>query len=74
MQCPKCEEGIIERIIFKKNKENGFLCDFCGAVWLEGENISMNTGHVMQSFTKDDDMEYTFSDSDEEPKSVMQTH
>lgn len=73
MTCPKCEEGKIKKILFKKDNRIGFLCDFCGAVWIEGENIKLTSGHVIESLKKDDEMEYTFVDidkEDEESKSV----
>lgn len=73
MKCPKCEEGIIRKIVFKKGNSNGFLCEFCGAVWEEEEDIAENTGHPILSFTKDDDMAYTFVDAEDrdEDTSVM---
>lgn len=71
MMCPKCEEGTIRKILFKKDNRTGFLCDFCGAVWFEGENISFASGHTIQSLTKDDEIEYSLVDVDEKDKSVM---
>ncbi len=74
MHCPKCEEGTINKILFKKNNQSGFLCDFCGAVWPEGEEINAHTGYMISSLTKDDGMEYTFVDANEhgqDSKSVL---
>ena len=74
MVCPKCDEGRLEKILFKKDKSVGFLCDFCGNVWLEGESIQSSTGHIIESLTKNNGREYAIADSDEkdgESKSVM---
>jgi len=74
MICPKCDEGKIGKILFKKGEQIGFLCDFCATVWFEGETIHATTGHVMQSLSKNNEMEYTIVDIDEkdaDAKSVM---
>lgn len=65
MKCPKCEEGTLSRVYFKKRNEEGIQCDFCGTVWLEDESVRANTGHPIQALTHDEDMEYTLVDDDE---------
>lgn len=72
MTCPKCEEGIIEKIKFKKDGSIAFLCDSCESLWLENENISVKSIHTLSSFSKDQDIEYTIEklsekDQDHEP-------
>lgn len=74
MVCPKCDEGQIKKILFKKSEWIGFLCDFCGTAWLGGENVSETSGCPIRSLTNDEDMDYTFIDIDEKDegsKSVM---
>jgi transcription elongation factor Elf1 len=70
MQCPKCEEGNINKIFFKKTDQRGFLCDLCGAAWQGSEGISDVSGCTIQSVTKDGEMEYTFVDADEKDESA----
>lgn len=74
MKCPKCDEGTIAAILFKESRRKGYLCDRCGTVWLEGEPIDSTTGHIIQSLTQDEEVEYTFIDIDknaENNKSVF---
>lgn len=59
MKCPKCEEGIITKIKFKKTEKIAYLCDFCETVWTEGEDINFNTGHALRSHTEGRDLAYT---------------
>lgn len=61
MLCPKCEKGNIRKIVFKKSGDMGLLCDFCDTTWLDDEEVTSNSGHSILSFTKDGDMEYTYS-------------
>ena len=61
MICPKCDKESIKKIIFKKSGDTGYLCNTCKTVWLAGETISLNSGHLLHALTKDDDMEYTYS-------------
>lgn len=65
MICPKCDEGQVKKILFKKSECVGFLCDSCGTAWLGDENINVASGCPIRALTKDDDMEYTFIDIDE---------
>lgn len=67
MKCPKCEFGAIRKILFHKSQTVGYLCDFCGTVWLESEEVSERTGHRMYALTKDDDFEYSFFDAEKDP-------
>lgn len=74
MICPKCEEGTLKKVAFKKDKKIGFLCETCGALWFETEKIHATTGNTIQAHTKDNEMEYTFVDideTDEDAQSVM---
>lgn len=74
MICPKCKEGNIKKIFFKKTEKIAYLCELCGAVWFQGKDVTIDSNKTIQSLTKDGDMEYTFVDfdgSDEEFKSVM---
>lgn len=72
MLCPKCEEGDITKIVFKKNKQYASLCEFCGTVWFNDELIHEATGHSIQSVTGDGGIDYTFEDvdKDDEQKSI----
>lgn len=62
MTCPKCNEGTIVRIRFKKTGKMAYLCDFCETVWFEGEDINFNTGHAFESYTGGHGLEYTIDE------------
>lgn len=64
MTCPKCEEGTLNKILFKKSQQAGLLCELCGAVWFEHENVKATTGHYIRSLTINGDMDYTFVDTE----------
>lgn len=49
VNCPKCQEGTIDKIIFKKNGKGVYICDFSDSLWLSGEGIGI-TNHVLGSF------------------------
>lgn len=69
MQCPKCSEGILEKIQFRKGK-HAFLCNTCGTFWYINEHIDMTTGHMM-----DEEGKNTFAfvnETDEEQESVQE--
>ena len=73
MICPKCELGEIKKVVFKKNERMAFLCESCGTVWTDDENISAQTGHLIQSQTRDGDTDYSFidvEDGNEDNRSV----
>ena len=59
MKCPKCEEGTITKIMFKKARENAFICDSCETFWKVGEEIKFNSGHPFASHKHAEDREYT---------------
>lgn len=65
MTCPKCEEGNVQKIKFKNTGKKAFLCDFCQALWFDGENITNNTTHTMRSFSQGENMEYNVEYSDD---------
>jgi len=69
MTCPKCEEGTIKKITFKKNGENALFCSHCETVWLADESILANSGHLLNALTKDGDMDYIFT-LDENPEKL----
>lgn len=63
MNCPKCEQGTIDKIIFKKSNKGAYVCDFCEALWLEGENIGITSNHTLGSFSQDEDLGYAIADA-----------
>lgn len=65
MICPKCDEGTIVKIRFKKNGRPAYLCDVCGTLWFEGENIKFNTGHTLDSYSQTQDIEYEIEELQE---------
>lgn len=74
MKCPKCELGEIKKILIKKENRAGFICEYCGSLWLEGEEINVTSGHSAQTLKDDNQLEYTFSENeneDPESKSIM---
>ncbi|MDO8269160.1 MAG: hypothetical protein Q7T54_00630 [Candidatus Levybacteria bacterium] len=66
MKCPKCEEGTIKKVAFKKSERLGYLCDFCGTAWMGDENVGVNTGHPFDAVSQGDVLEYTLEESEEE--------
>lgn len=74
MVCPKCEEGVLKTIQFKKSEKRAILCEYCGNVWFDKEEVFVNAGHAIQSLTKNGDNEYSFIDAagnEEETKPVV---
>lgn len=65
MICPKCSEGTITKIKFKKTGRQAHLCNLCGGLWFEKENIKSNTGHTLESYSQTEDIEYAFEDLSE---------
>lgn len=71
MNCPKCQEGTIDKIIFKKNGEGAYVCDLCESLWLEGEDIG-TISHTLNSFSQSEDLGYSIDgtrekDQDHQP-------
>lgn len=65
MNCPKCEKGTIDKIIFKKSNKGAYVCDFCEALWFEGENVEITSNHTLSSFSQDEDLGYTIEEINE---------
>lgn len=63
MNCPKCEKGTIDKIVFKKSNKGAYVCDYCEALWLEGEDIGIKSNHTLSSFSQDEDLGYTIADA-----------
>ena len=66
MRCPKCEEGNLQKIQFKKDKAIAYVCDVCEQMWFVDEDITATTGHALGSYKAGEDFEYTI-DNLEEP-------
>lgn len=66
MTCPKCEEGTIVSITFKRTGRYAYLCDSCEALWLEGEDINVSTGHTLESYSQGQGSEYTIEELQEQ--------
>lgn len=66
MKCPKCEEGNIIKVVFKKSGDNGLLCDRCEALWFDGETINADSAHKFRSFSEGLDREQVLEEFDEE--------
>ncbi|OGH13160.1 MAG: hypothetical protein A2687_05235 [Candidatus Levybacteria bacterium RIFCSPHIGHO2_01_FULL_38_26] len=64
MTCPKCDEGKIVKVKIKKTGKVAFMCDFCERIWLEGEDIGRDPGHVMGT-NRNGEREYTLDDLEE---------
>lgn len=59
MQCMKCDEGELKKILFIKTGQKAFVCDYCDTYWLEGEQIAYNTGHALDPYHPEDMSEYS---------------
>jgi hypothetical protein len=62
MICPKCERETLKKICFKKDNNLAYFCELCSMMWLMDEEINVHTGHTIQSYGKDKDLEYTFDE------------
>lgn len=58
MQCVKCDEGELKKIVFKKTRKNAYVCDYCSTFWMEDELIRYDTGHALDPYRPGDDYEY----------------
>ena len=65
MKCPRCEEGTIKKVNFKRDNKNGYICDFCATVWLDNENITAQNGHPYDAVNHGGFMEYSLEESEE---------
>lgn len=54
MKCTQCEKGTIEEIIFKKNGTKAMLCDYCGTMWFQDDDIGTSKGHRMSAYHEND--------------------
>lgn len=59
MICPKCDEGRIITIKFKRVNKTAYVCDYCDALWFDEESINRDTNHTLRSYSQDEDLEYT---------------
>ena len=66
MFCPKCSEGIIINITFKRTEAKAQICDVCNTVWFEGESIDEHTGMPLEMYSQENGYEYTIDHIDEE--------
>ncbi len=65
MVCPKCNEGTIIKIKFKRNGRQAHLCYLCEALWFEGENINSNSGHTLKLYSQTEEIEYAIDELEE---------
>ncbi|OGH20762.1 MAG: hypothetical protein A3D74_05555 [Candidatus Levybacteria bacterium RIFCSPHIGHO2_02_FULL_37_13] len=65
MICPKCEEGKVGKVKFKKSGTTGYLCDFCESLWFNSDDINIGTGHTLSSFAEGGDREYSLESTGE---------
>lgn len=65
MICPKCEEGAIKQIAFKKDGKKASLCDFCDALWFEGETIGILSNRTLRSYSDSQGRDYTIEEINE---------
>lgn len=66
MFCPKCNEGIVIRIQFKRTYEPANMCNECRTVWFEGESISSSSGMPLEMYSQENGYEYTIEEIDRE--------
>jgi len=65
MVCPKCNEGVIVKIKFKKTGRIAYLCDFCESMWFEGETMDLTTGHSFEAYKETEGSEYSVTELSE---------
>ena len=65
MRCPKCEEGELIKIRFKKNNSLAYLCTFCTIFWFANEEISAHSGRDLRAYSGEEEREYTVVELDE---------
>jgi len=76
MKCVRCEEGTLVKIRFKESGKSADLCDFCGAMWLEGMTIALGTGFMLNSYQSGIEREFILDeaeDKDQEHRSARYT-
>lgn len=66
MICPRCEEGTLSKIRFKKNKKTAYLCDVCMTYWLSTEHIVAAGGHTLDEAERNIFVYVSEKDEDEE--------
>ncbi|HSA83968.1 MAG TPA: hypothetical protein VLF20_03710 [Patescibacteria group bacterium] len=72
MKCPRCEEGILETIKFRKIAKLAKRCSFCHVVWFADERIVATTGHVIRFAVEETELdEYSDVDQDHLPVDVI---
>src|SRR6185312_4471772 len=65
MMCPRCNEGILQKIQVKDTGERAFLCDTCEGLWFEDEEIKQFCKRTLSMYGSGNDLEYGFSELDE---------
>lgn len=58
MICPKCYMGTIELVVLKMTGEEASLCEYCGTIWMGGEDIKATSGHPFDILTQGNSIEY----------------
>lgn len=74
MVCPKCDEGKLKRIQFKRTGRRAHFCDFCGTMWLEEDIINELTGRRVRAYSDDEAIEYSIDvneDADRESEPLV---
>lgn len=74
MRCIRCEEGTLVKIQFKETGKRAYLCDFCESLWLEGMDISLGTGFMLNSYQRGVEREYTLDEIDEKDQNHKSVH
>lgn len=71
-KCPRCEEGTLQAITFRKILKKAQRCSFCDAVWFAGDIITMTTGHIIRSVAEEKVVdEYPEVDQDHSPVNTI---
>ncbi|HET9946611.1 MAG TPA: hypothetical protein VFQ63_00970 [Patescibacteria group bacterium] len=66
MICPKCEEGELQKIQFKKGKKGAYLCSVCDTFWFDDELIASSTGHDFELYSQEEEQPYSLDEVGEE--------
>lgn len=68
MICPRCDEGEIKQIRFKKTVSYAYLCDFCAMVWPGEKDISKTSGVPLDAFGIGEDREFVWEPQKKYPQ------
>ncbi len=53
MICPKCNEGVVTKVIMKAVDEIAYVCEYCDTIWFENDKITTSTGRPLELYIEE---------------------